>query len=99
MNQSERVGVAAVAGRRVDAPDAREVRFPANAELMVRNDIQRLLVEYGIGTLVSSAACGADIVALEVAVELGLRLVIVLPFERHRFRATSVTDRGEAWGA
>ena len=66
---------------------------------MVRNDIQRVLVEYGIGTLVCSAACGADIVALEVAVELGLRLVIVLPFERDRFRATSVADRGEAWGA
>jgi predicted acylesterase/phospholipase RssA len=66
---------------------------------MVRNDIQRLLVEYGIGTLVSSAACGADIVALEVAAELGLRLVIVLPFERDEFRVTSVTDRGEGWGA
>ncbi|HEX3471284.1 MAG TPA: hypothetical protein VHT28_08875, partial [Silvibacterium sp.] len=49
-------------------------------------------------TVVSSAACGADILALESAAELGLSRRVVLPFPRDRFRSTSVADRGEDWG-
>src|SRR5581483_2365400 len=51
-----------------------------------------------VHTLVSSAACGADLLALAVALELGVQTHIVLPFPRHQFRASSVADRGEHWG-
>ena len=50
--------------------------------------------------LVCSAACGADLVALEVAQERGLRTRIILPFSASEFRKTSVVDRprAEFWG-
>jgi hypothetical protein len=48
--------------------------------------------------LVSSAACGADLLAQDIAGTLGLRRYIVLPFNRTRFRATSVVDRPGRWG-
>lgn len=48
--------------------------------------------------MVASAACGADIVALEAALGLGLRTRVVLPFAPERFRTTSVVDRGKTWG-
>jgi hypothetical protein len=47
---------------------------------------------------VCSAACGADLVALEEAERFGLRRRIVLPFPPKRFRETSVTDRPGDWG-
>ena len=48
--------------------------------------------------MVASAACGADLVALEAAEQLGIRRRIVLPFGPERFRSTSVTDRPGDWG-
>jgi hypothetical protein len=48
--------------------------------------------------LVCSGACGADLLALDAAGELGLRRRMVLPFEPARFRAGSVTDRPGLWG-
>ncbi len=49
-------------------------------------------------TLVCSAACGADLVALEQAERLGLRRCIVLPLAPARFRESSVVDRPGDWG-
>jgi hypothetical protein len=48
--------------------------------------------------LVCSAACGADLLALEAAAGLGMRRCIVLPYTRARFRDTSVVDRPGNWG-
>ena len=48
--------------------------------------------------LVSSAACGADLIALDLARGLGIRRSIVLPFAAERFRETSVVDRPGEWG-
>lgn len=93
--------VVALAGRRIDAADARPSRFPpANADT-VRERIRELLVRRTAVTLVSSAACGADLLALEAAGDLRLRRVVVLPFAGDRFREKSVTDRPggtERWG-
>jgi hypothetical protein len=47
---------------------------------------------------VCSAACGADLVALEEAGKLGIRRRVVLPFAKERFRQTSVVDRPGNWG-
>ncbi|HEV8548914.1 MAG TPA: patatin-like phospholipase family protein [Polyangiaceae bacterium] len=98
MKKAKRLGVAAVAGRRIDAEGATPARFPSAAVPLVHGDVTRLYVEHEIGTVVASAACGADIVALEAALELGLDWVIVLPFAASRFRETSVVDRGGDWG-
>lgn len=90
--------VAALAGRRPDAPDAEAERFPLRNADAVRSRIAALLRDRGVATLVSSAACGADLLALQAAGELGLRSVVVLPFDAGRFRESSVVDRPGDWG-
>ena len=90
--------VIALAGRRIDAPTADTPRFPPANVPQVRNRISDWFTRNNVHTLVSSAACGADLLALAVALELGVQTHIVLPFPRHQFRALSVVDRGEHWG-
>ena len=48
--------------------------------------------------LVTSAACGADLLALSSAADLRLRRRVVLPFDPELFRKTSVIDRPGEWG-
>jgi hypothetical protein len=90
--------IIATAGRRVDAENADKKRFPMENAEMVRQRCRAFLEETGARTLVSSAACGTDLIALPEAGELGLRRRVVLPFSRERFRETSVTDRPGDWG-
>ncbi|MBV8114485.1 MAG: hypothetical protein JO300_07060 [Silvibacterium sp.] len=90
--------ITAVAGRRIDAPGATDRRFPAQNEGVVKQRIRNMLVGTASTGVVSSAACGSDILALECAEDLGIRRRVVLPFSRERFRSTSVVDRGEEWG-
>jgi hypothetical protein len=90
--------VIAFAGRRVDAADAEEARFPAAAEPAVAERMRRLFAGSGAGAIVASAACGSDLIALEVAGELGLDRHVILPFDRPTFRESSVTDRPGDWG-
>jgi hypothetical protein len=52
-----------------------------------------MLVRVSAANVVSSAACGVDIIASEVASEIGLRRRIVLPFARDLFHETSANDR------
>lgn len=94
---SER-SVIAVAGRRIDAPDADSPRFPLQNVPLVRSRLAALLSTEHAEAVVCSAACGADLIALEEAERLGLRRRIVLPFRPERFRETSVTDRPGGWG-
>lgn len=85
--------IIALAGRRIDAPDAKITRFPLYEEDLVRERVHKFLVDRKATALVSSAACGADLLALDVAGKLGVERYIILPCEQNRFRATSVTDR------
>jgi cytosine/adenosine deaminase-related metal-dependent hydrolase len=89
--------VLALAGRRIDAPDA-ECRFPAESTAMVRQGLRALMAAHQARALVCSAAAGCDLLALDAALELGLRPRIVLPFDRVRFRETSVVDRPGDFG-
>jgi hypothetical protein len=89
--------VAALAGRRIDAVGATP-RFPLPNIRKVRQRLERLLRAEGSAALVCSAACGADLIALDVAGTLGLRRRVVLPFTPERFRATSVIDRPGNFG-
>lgn len=90
--------VVALAGRRVDAQDAEQVRFPLDNTDAVARRLECLFRELEPQVLVCSAACGADLLALKVARDLGVRRRIVLPFEGSRFRSTSVVDRPGEWG-
>src|SRR5947209_20551703 len=92
--------VIALAGRRPDAPQAKSSSSFALADIpAVTSRLRTLLEEVAPLALVSSAACGADLLALQVAGELRIRRRVVLPFDADRFRASSVADRpDERWG-
>jgi hypothetical protein len=90
--------IIALAGRRIDAADSKHPRFPlANVE-RVSKSVHDFLAKQKATAIVSSAACGADLIGLMAAGRLGLRRRIVLPFDRARFRQTSVVDRPGEWG-
>ena len=65
---------------------------------MVRERLRMLLDAERPNVLVSSAACGADLLSLLEAGALGIRRRVVLPFGPPRFRVTSVVDRPGDWG-
>jgi hypothetical protein len=92
--------IIALAGRRIDAPGAHERRFPLHMTETVRQRLHDLFAEQSATALVCSGACGADLLALDVASVLGMHRRMILPFDRQRFRATSVTDRepSATWG-
>ena len=91
--------IAALAGRRIDAPSAPAPRFPLSSVDRVRERLRTLFRAERPAGLVSSAACGADLVALAEATSLEIPCRIVLPFDPERFRADSVTNRPGEWGA
>jgi hypothetical protein len=90
--------VVALAGRRIDLPEAPVPRFPLENVQEVGRRVCEALCKMHAVALVCSAACGADLVALEQAKQLGLRRRIVLPFAPERFRESSVVDRPGNWG-
>jgi hypothetical protein len=90
--------IIALAGRRIDAPDATISRFPLRNVAAVRERLHAFFVDHKVTALVCSVACGADLLALDVAGELGIWRRIVFPFKQDRFRATSVVDRPGEWG-
>ena len=90
--------VVALAGRRIDLPEAQVPRFPLENVQEVGQRISEVFYKMHAVALVCSAACGADLVALEQAKQLRLRRRIVLPFGPERFRETSVVDRPGSWG-
>jgi hypothetical protein len=97
---SEQKGlVIALAGRRVDAPGAKERRFPIENVDAVMGRILDLFAARKAVALVCSAACGADLLALEAAQRLQMRTRVILPFPREAFRRSSVIDRPGDWGA
>jgi len=90
--------IVVVAGRRIDAPDSENMKFPLSEVPRVKAEIRALFLEHQVSAMVSSAACGADLLALSEAGKLGLSRRIVLPFSREQFRRRSVTDRPGDWG-
>jgi hypothetical protein len=95
--------IVAFTGRRIDARDATTPRFPLTQVAVVRDQIQRLFCQEQVTSLLCSGACGADLIALRVAQDLGIHYRIVLPFAPEEFRVTSVLDRPNPkvcnWGA
>lgn len=87
-----------LAGRRPDPQDADVSRFPIANAIVVRERVRALMVEREPSCLVCSAACGADLLALDAAGDLGIERSVVLPFNVDAFRMSSVTDRPGHWG-
>lgn len=87
-----------LAGRRIDGKDDNPSRFPSENRKKVKEKIKSLFIKKNAKALVCSAACGADLLALEVADELNLPYRIVLSSDPQEFREKSVTDRGDDWG-
>lgn len=90
--------IIALAGRRIDSPETSPPRFPLNQTEIVKNRLEALFQEKGATVLVCSGACGADLLALEIAGRLGIRRRLVLPFEQNQFKSLSVVDRPGNWG-
>jgi broad specificity phosphatase PhoE len=88
--------IVAVAGRRIDADDATP-RFPLARRRTVARQIDRALKQLGATAVVSSAACGADLLALDAARKRGIEQYIVLPYRRDWFLVDSVLDRRGRW--
>jgi hypothetical protein len=91
--------IIALVGRRIDGPNAASPVFPDSSIPLVHDRIRDLLKEQNATAMVSSAACGADLIALKTAGELNLRRLVILPFAPERFRETSVVDRPGDWGS
>lgn len=91
--------IVTLAGRRIDSPVATIERFPVNNSQAVKSRIKDYFREMNVKHLVCSGACGADLLALQTAGEMGIRRKMILPFERSKFRSISVTDvPGGNWG-
>jgi hypothetical protein len=90
--------IIAVAGRRIDADGTKPARFPLKNVALVQQRLEDLFSRKAATALVSSGACGADLVALTAATSRRMRRRMVLPFDRNEFRATSVIDRPGDWG-
>jgi len=86
------------AGRRVDAPDAETPRFPPSNVDKVQERIRQLFAGENPVAFVSSAACGADLLALDVAENMHVPRYVLLPSSPEEFRKSSVTDRPGDWG-
>ncbi len=90
--------VAVLAGRRVDSADASAARFPMQNVEKVKEKLKHFFIANSIDYLVCSAACGADLIALDIAGQLNISRKMVLPFDAETFRSSSVTDRPGNWG-
>src|SRR4051812_5313897 len=88
----------ALAGRRTDPLNARDIRFPVENISLVHQRVRRFLIEHQVHTLVCSAAAGADLIALHEGLAQGLQCEMILPHESRVFRDHSVTDRPGPWG-
>jgi tetratricopeptide (TPR) repeat protein len=91
--------VLAVAGRRVDAEGAETPRFARGDVAVVTRRIRDMLKELAPREVIASAAAGVDLIALDQAAALSIPTRVLLPFDRDRFRASSVADRGDSWTA
>jgi class 3 adenylate cyclase/tetratricopeptide (TPR) repeat protein len=89
--------VVAFAGHMIDAPDRALPRFPAALVPAVRAAVREHVARLNTPIIYTSAACGADLIFIEAALEAGAEVNVVLPFDREDFVRTSVTVGGDDW--
>jgi tetratricopeptide (TPR) repeat protein len=86
-------------GNMIDAPGRPAPRFPAALEPAVREALRARLAAIRPVAAYGSAACGADLLCLELVREMGGETHVVLPFPAADFRRASVDFAGGDWGA
>ena len=91
--------VLAFAGHMIDAPDRMTPRFPAALAPAVADAIRERLSRLHLPVVYTSAACGADLIFAEVALDIGAEVNVVLPFDREDLVRTSVAPGGGDWAA
>ncbi|MBL8694075.1 MAG: hypothetical protein JNJ88_08260 [Planctomycetes bacterium] len=87
-------------GHRIDAPNRKSPRFPAQLEPTVRAMLSRHLDRWNIGPgdlALGSGANGGDILVLELCRERGADIQVLLPFSEAEFLRRSVCVEGTAW--
>jgi len=89
--------IVALAGRRIDPPNPETERFPARNIERVRRDIYQELKKRRARWLVSSAAAGADLLAIKAATDLGIASRIILSPSVREFARMSVEHQGPYW--
>lgn len=72
-------------------------RFPAEQEDTVKRHLDVFFAANGCSRAFGSLAAGADILAAEAALEAGVNLTVVLPFEAREFVEVSVAGSGSRW--
>ena len=91
--------IVAFAGRRIDARENEVTSFPLKNIVRVRNQLKDIFLRLHPSFLVCSGSCGADLLALDIAGQLGIERMLVLPYDRDLFKALSVDDRPGKWGS
>ena len=85
-------------GNMIDAPGRPAPRFPAALEPAVREALHASIAAIRPVAAYGSAACGADLLCLELVREMGGETHVVLPFPAPEFRQASVDFAGGDWG-
>jgi len=89
--------VLAFTGHMIDRRDRVAPRFPQGDEAAVQTAVRRRITAIGPAAVYGSAACGADLICLEAARELGCETHVILPFPPAAFREASVDYAGADW--
>jgi len=89
--------VVAFAGHMIDAPERRVPRFPPALAPSVQAAMREHLARLRNPIVYTSGACGADLLFIEAALEIGAEVNVVLPFDRQDFLRTSVAVGGADW--
>ena len=69
----------------------------AAAEARMREAIDEITAKEDVGFAYGALACGGDMLIAEVALDRGVPLHVVLPFDEEDFLAQSVRPGGEGW--
>lgn len=86
------------AGRRIDADNSERPVFPLALTSAVKAKIIQALRDTDAKHVISSGACGTDLLAMQAAETLQISKTMVLPFKTETFKVTSVIDRPGDWG-
>jgi tetratricopeptide (TPR) repeat protein len=84
-------------GHMIDRPDRASPRFPPSLEPAVREALRERIGAMRPAAAYGSAACGADLLCLELVREAGGETHVVLPFPVADFRRESVAFAGGDW--
>ena len=87
-------------GHMIDKADRPEPRFPPGMEPLVTEAIAKKLDALSLSSgdlVITSGACGSDLLFVENCLARGVRVEMCIPFDAPAFLQSSVAFAGEAW--